>query len=188
MKEEKMLFKDKWVSIIEKTIKNGGKYLYSKADWCNSQGVAILPFAFKDEQLKLLGRFEVCPAHSDELELCSITGGMDKEGENALVTAWRELIEEGGYKVKQEDIIYLGSVRPSKASDMTTHLFSVPMNDESRFEVVEATGDGTAGEEGAYCDWITEEQLILSKDPLLHAMYVRMMKYGTDYQPYEKKY
>ncbi|MCC3687448.1 NUDIX domain-containing protein [Bacillus cereus] len=173
------LFKNKWNTVVEKEMDNGCRYVYNKAEWCNSQGVAILPFRnvvvnnWGFTEREYLGRFEVCPAHSEEIELCSITGGMDKEGEAPVVTAWRELIEEGGYKVPVENIIYLGTVRPSKASDTTTHLFAVDLGDG--FEEVEAVGDGTIGEEGAYCDWITGKQLVDAKDPLLHAMVMRLL-------------
>lgn len=177
------LFKNKWVTVVEKTLDNGSKYVYSKADWCSSEGVAILPYrarAINEDwgyyKPEFLGRFEICPAHSDDIELCSITGGMDKEGESPAFTAKRELIEEGGYDVPVENFVYLGTVRPSKASDTTTHLFAVDL-DKGANEV-EATGDGTLGEEGAYCDWVSLEEATDCKDPLVHTILMRAIKEG----------
>lgn len=178
----KELFSSKWLSIQEKTLANGGKYLYTTAEWCNSAGVAILPFRRKLQNdwgytvFEFLGRYELCPAHSDELELGAIMGGMDKEGEEAKVTAWRELMEEGGYKVPLENIIDLGTSRPSKASDNIMYLFGVDLDKES--EEVEATGDGTLIEEGGYSQWITTGELANAKEPLLQTMYVRLSQGG----------
>lgn len=175
-------YTSKWLSVHEKTLDNGSTYMYSHAGWCNSQGVAILPFrrkttnAFGFSTFEFLGRYEICPAHSDDVELCSITGGMDKEGEMPVFTAMRELIEEGGYKVPVENIEFLGTVRPSKASDNTMFLYAVDLDIGA--EEVEATGDGTLGEEGAYCDWVDAEQLLCAKDPLLHTMMSRLAYEG----------
>lgn len=183
MSKIRTLFENHWLSLKEKTMDNGSTYVYSHAGWSGGEGVAILPFrsklvspAWKYYQPEFLGRYEICPAHSDDVELCSITGGMDKDGESPVFTAMRELIEEGGYKVPVENIVYLGTVRPSKSSDTTNHIFAVNLDDGS--EEVEATGDGTIGEEGAYCSWINQEQLIKAKDPLLHAMYLRSLEMG----------
>lgn len=166
-----ILFKNKWVEVHEKVTEKG-RYVYSHSVWCGGQGVAVLPFKIEDGQLYLLGRYEICPAHSNTFELCSITGGMDVEGESPVFTAKRELLEEGGFKAKMEKFIYLGEVKPSKQSDTTQHLFVVDVTGLEQGEIV---GDGTFGEDGAYCDWITPEQLSDAKDPLLHVMFVRAL-------------
>lgn len=168
------LFKSKWLTVREKTMDNGGKYLYTHAEWCNSQGVAVLPFRFTGElqRMEFLGRFEVCPAHSDKVELCSITGGMDKEDELPIHTALRELEEEGGYQIPVVKMWNLGQVRPSKASDNTMHLFGALIDDSAI--KVEAIGDGTLGEEGSFCEWIDSYDVLHAKDPLLHTMYLRL--------------
>lgn len=182
MTNVKKLFSNKWLSIVEKTLDNGAKYVYSTAEWCNSGGVAILPFRRKIANdwgytvFEFLGRYEICPAHSEKLELGAIMGGMDKEGEEPVVTAWRELIEEAGVEVPVENIIPLGTSRPSKASDNIMYLFGVDL--DKGFKEVEATGDGTLLEEGGYSDWITLEELANAKEPLLQTMYVRLAQAG----------
>ncbi|MFJ8247371.1 NUDIX hydrolase [Peribacillus asahii] len=182
MSEVKALFQSKWVTVNEKTLDNGGKYLYMSSDWCKSKGVAILPYrevvvnAWGHKELQFLGRYELCPAHSDEIELGAIMGGMDKEGEEPVVTAWRELQEEAGYKVPIENIVYLGTARPSKASDNTIYLFGV--NVDKGFELVDATGDGTLVEEGGYSKWVSKSEMVFAKEPLLSVMHMRLQQTG----------
>lgn len=179
MSTEKVLFESKWLSVIEKTLDNGGRYLFTRADWCNSKGVAILPYRFnEDKGVEFLGRYEHHPSYSDNLELGAIMGGMDKEGEEPVVTAWRELIEEGGCKVPIENIFSLGKSRPSKSTDNLMYLFAVCLDDG--FEKVEATGDGSLVEEGGYSKWIDLGELIESDEPLLQSMYVRLAFRKTD--------
>ncbi|WP_324655133.1 NUDIX domain-containing protein [Bacillus paranthracis] len=176
----KELFHSKWLALQEKTLDNGGKYIYTTAPWCNSEGVAILPYKrvvvnnWGHTEMQFLGRYELCPSHSDKLELGAIMGGMDKEGEEPIVTAWRELIEEGGLKVPVDNIMYLGTSMPSKSSDNIMYLYAVDI--DKGFEEVEATGDGTLIEEGGYSKWISLSELVNAKEPLLQTMYLRMMQ------------
>lgn len=167
-----VLFRNKWVEVREKVTEKGS-YTYSHSIWCNGEGVAILPFKIENGQLFILGRYEVCPCHSDEFELCSITGGMDKEGESPAFTAKRELLEEGGYNVPLHKFVYLGTVKPSKQSDTIQHLFVVDITGKEQGEIV---GDGTFGEEGAYVKWITASELTNAEDPLLHTMFMRAVE------------
>lgn len=176
MSTEKVLFESKWVTVVEKTLPNGGKYIYTKADWCNSHGVAILPYRRSKKSghnIEVLARFELIPSHSDDLELGAIMGGCDHAGEEPVVTAWRELMEEGGYKVPIENIIDLGVSRPSKSTDSTMHLYAVNVN--LGHEEVEATGDGTLVEEGGYSKWISLDEMIYANEPLLQTMYLRLL-------------
>lgn len=174
------LFHSKWIAVQEKTTVGGEKYIYTTAPWCNNQGVAILPYRSKTikqwgyPEMEFLGRFEVCPAHSDMPELGAIMGGMDKEGEPAVYTAWRELIEEGGFEVPLDNILYLGTSKPSKSSDNTMYLFAVDL--DRGCKEVPAIGDGTELEKLGFSQWISLDELIASKEPLLQTMYLRLMK------------
>ncbi|MEX3625108.1 NUDIX domain-containing protein [Viridibacillus arvi] len=183
MSKVEELFNSKWLTVNEKTLDNGGKYLYSSAEWCNSEGVSILPYKHvpvrswgNEKKPIFLGRCELCPAHSDEIELGAIMGGMDKEGEAPVVTAWRELMEEGGIKVPIENIVYLGTSRPSKSSDNIMYLFAVDL--DKGYEEVEATGDGTLVEEGGYGKWIGMDEMVFAKEPLLQTMWLRLQQTG----------
>lgn len=149
-------------------------YTYTVNPRCSNECVAVLPYRYKDNtglNIEYLGRYEICPAHSDVTELCSITGGCDKPGKTPVEIAVMETLEEAGYIVSVEDMQYLGTVKPSKASAVTNHLYAVCVNDRVR---VEAPGDGTEGEIGAYCDWVSEYDATMSKDPMLSTMIHRL--------------
>jgi 8-oxo-dGTP pyrophosphatase MutT (NUDIX family) len=190
--DREVLFDTKWLQVKKAILGDEegnkvGEYIYQHAPWTKGQGVAIL--AYRDVELQeedfppgdfpghgifvreFLGRYELCPAHSTEYELCSTTGGMDVEGESPITTAIRELEEEAGFTTLPEHVIELGTVRQSKSSDGTTHLFAV---DIQHCREVEATGDGTVGETGSYMDWVSEEKATFCKDPLVSTMIQRL--------------
>jgi len=168
MEKEKVLFKNKWVSVIKKDF-----YIFARHDWCNSLGVALLPYRKKATgEYEYLGRFEIFHAHGEEVELCAITGGYDKAGESFADCAARELKEEGGYLVSSDQLVELGTSKPSKASDSTLHLFAVELNEQTPYET--PTGDGTIAEEGSYAKWLTKKELLASNDPNLLAMLIRL--------------
>ena len=123
--------------------------------------------------IEYLGRFETCPPHGNELKLCSITGGYDNADKFSLKQcAINELYEEAGYQVSPKYLIDLGTVYESKSSDTVIHMFAIDM-DLADVKKVEAIGDGTKGEEGAYCDWISKYDAITCNDPLLITMVTR---------------
>jgi hypothetical protein len=175
MKTE-IIYDNKWVSLAQATLDNGAKYIYSTEPWCKSNGVAVLVYRWVEDEYmnyrEYLGRYEICPAHSDKAELCAITGGCDKPEEEPIVTAVREVEEEAGYKVDITKVQFLGLVHPSKASDKEVFLYAV---DVTGMEQGEAIGDGTLGEVGAYTKWMSGHECIFSKDPVLATMIVRQM-------------
>lgn len=176
VKGTKTLFDNKWVSVKQITLDREGyevNYIYSSSGWCKSRGVAIMPYRLINDgkDVQILGRFEICPAHSNINELCSITGGYDNSDKFTLEQCvLNELHEEGGYIGNENDLEYLGSVRPSKSSDTTMYLYAI---DIDNCEKTDAITDGTIGEMGAYCDWVAVEDLMNCKDTLLHAMFIR---------------
>jgi hypothetical protein len=184
MSKIKILFKNKWVSVIEKTTNNNGKYIYSTHPWCNKTGVAVLGYKYIDNYLYVLGRYEICPAHSDEIELCALTGGYDNSDKYSLVQcALNELKEEAGYIGTEEKMIYLEEIKPSKASDTTIHLYAIDLNNA---ETCEATSDGTLGEVDSYCKLVTRAEAVYSKDPLLAVMIDRL-EYHCKIENYASK-
>lgn len=167
------LYKNKWIEVLEKTTDVNGKYVYTHSGWNNGVGVALVPYKIENNEMKILGRYEICPAHSDEVELCSITGGWDNMETHSIVEcAVGELKEEGGYLAKPTDLMSLGVVKASKSSDTDIYLFAV---DITHAEACEAVSDGTLGEIGAYCDWIEAKQAMFCKDPLLGTMMMRLV-------------
>jgi 8-oxo-dGTP pyrophosphatase MutT (NUDIX family) len=119
-----------------------------------------------------LGRYENCPPHKDGIALCSLTGGME-EDEEPTQSALRELKEESGITT-DEELESLGTVRSSKASDSTGYLFAVDLSEVPDQPKYTGKGDGTKGEEGSYCKWVSREEAINAKDTILITMIARL--------------
>ena len=173
-RQDKMLFHNDWLSLKEKD----GKYVYSHEERCNGHMVAVLGWRSKEQSLEILGRYEVCPAHDDGLKLCSLTGGIDKNNGDweklALEFAEKELKEESGITIPKKKFKSLGIVRPTKSTDTYVHLFSVELMNEEPLS--EPEGDGSEGEKGSYCKWVSYDEAVNCKDPLLHSMMLRLKK------------
>lgn len=180
MKDE-FVYEDKILSLK----RLDGWYLYGhmsrtqEAVDGSGQGVAVLVYTMKDNKVdKVLGRFERCLPHkSEEYGLTSITGGVDI-GSDPLISLLRELDEEAGIWFDEtnlhevEDRMHiLGTCRPSKQEDSVWHLFSFDATGLARRE--QSVGDGTKGEEGAYCEWVEPWQVLNCKCPLVSMMMVR---------------
>src|SRR5690606_37557531 len=147
----------------------GTQYTYASDIWCDSEGVAVLPYRLKHNYLdvktpEFLGKYEVCPSDSEELELRAITGGRSK-GESHAFVARKKWIEEGGYEVPVEKFTYLGEVLPLKSSDKRMHLFTVDIDSFNQKEV-------DIKEDGSHTEFISVEKLSSAKDSLLHAMFI----------------
>jgi hypothetical protein len=97
---------------------------------------------------------------------------VDKVGKSVAQIAIEELEEEGGFKAMADQVLDLGILRPSKGSDTVQHIFAIDMDQEG-IVPCEATGDGTQGEVGAYCKWVSFMDAVGCKDPLVHAMILR---------------
>ena len=161
----KTLYRNEWLSLQE-TLDG---YVYAHEEKSDGQGVAVL--AYRAKPLLVVGRYENCPCHFDGMALTSLTGQVDP-GETPLQTAARELFEEAGITAGHDEFQSLGTVRPSKAADTTMHLFAVDIGDR---DIGRGPGDGTKGEEGAYCKWVDHEQALISKSPVLATMVARLV-------------
>lgn len=173
--QDEFVYEDKMLSLK----KLDGWYLYGhmsrteEASDGSGQGVAVLVYTMKDGKVnKVLGRFESCLPHKSEADgLTSITGGVDK-GSSPDEAAVHELNEEAGISLSgRETLIYLGTCRPSKQEDSLWHLFALDATGKERRE--KSIGDGTKGEEGAYCAWVEPWQAAGCKCPLVPTMLVR---------------
>ena len=161
----KVLAKNEWLSLRETD-----GYVYAHEEKSDGMGVAVL--ASRWPPLQIVGRIERCPCHFDDFALCSLTGQIDA-GESPLATAVRELFEEAGITAGPDEFEALGQVRPGKATDTTMHLFAVNIGPDR--DIGRGPGDGTKGEEGAYCQWIDYAKAVMSKDPLLATMAARAL-------------
>lgn len=163
---DKTLYEGKWLSIIERD----GWYQFARIPG-STGGVSILIYR-QDPEKPILGRFEICPAHEDGLSLTAVSGGIE-EGMTPRNTAYNETFEEAGYKVDNLD--FLGKVKLSTNQDTDVYLFA---SDVTGLERHEAPGDGSKGEEGSYCDWVTIEEAVMSKSAILGSMIIRAQLKG----------
>ena len=172
----KTLFKTKWIELIELNDPDHGvdSYICTHSPWTNGQAVAVLPYRVTKEGEESLIRHELVPCWTHKkLSPCSLTGGMDVEGESALDCAIRELEEESGYSCKDNEKWYpLGMSRLTKSSTSIVHLFAVNLTD---VEAGDPAGDGTALEDIAYCEWVHDVD-DFSQDPLLETMIYRLSR------------
>lgn len=173
---DNFLYKDDFLSL--KVMDGWYKYAHMSrtqpaADG-SGQGVAILVYTRTREGKldKILGRYETCIIHRSEAEgLTSITGGVDA-GKSVEESAVHELQEEAGYEdVHPSQLEPLGTCRPSKQEDSLWHLFAFDASGLKRRE--ESVGDGTKGEEDAYCNWVEPYLALGCKCPLVPTMFIR---------------
>ena len=161
---EQILYENHYLSL-----KKRGNYIYSHESRANGKLVAILVYDSSRPDA-VLGRYEICPAHEDTSpQLCAITGGVEK-GRTPIESAITELREEAGYCADESNLEPLGEVRPSKSADTLTYLYAFDANGKVQHKV---TGNGSEYERGAYCKWVSKEQAIWSKDPLMALMIAR---------------
>ena len=164
--KDRRLFKNNYIEVLEKD----GWYTYTRHN--NGNGaVAILGFV--REPFLVLGRFERTIPHDDGITLSSLTGGVE-ESEEFKTAAVREFKEESGFDADKEDLIQLGAIRPSKSSDQTVQLFAIELVGMDADKTYKGEGDGTRGEKDAFCKFVSVEDAINSKDPILITMVTRL--------------
>ena len=164
--KDRELYHGEWLSVR----RTAGDYEYVHQQKMGGEAVAVLGYVSS----WLLGRFEICPAHGERRPtLCALTGGIEP-GESPVEAAVRELQEESGFAVPLNSVRELGRpVRPSKASDTVIHLFTAPIKTELVDGDFFGPGDGSEGEEGAFCRFVHLRDALDSKDPLLATMAAR---------------
>jgi hypothetical protein len=131
--------------------------------------IYLLPYRLPKEGAYLLGRFEVCPAHSSKQDLYAITGQCEP-GADPLDIAVMELHEEGGIIVAPAEFIALGTGYLTKQADTLAHFFTVDVTDLPRGT---APSDGSRFEQGSYCDWVTRSEALSAKCVGLQALIAR---------------
>lgn len=161
---DKILYSGKWLSVIERD----GWYVFSRET--TSKGVVYILIIDRNKQEPILGRFEVCPAHSDKTQvLTSITGGINIK-RKPLDVAVEEIYEEAGYRISPKQIIHLGKVNLTKSTDTIGYLYAVDVTGLKRGK---APGDGSFGEVGSYCDWVSIEEAAGCKCPIMSTLLFR---------------
>jgi 8-oxo-dGTP pyrophosphatase MutT (NUDIX family) len=164
---DKILFQNKYLAVIDRD-----GYIFSREVRCDGKIISVLPFRNRANGMEFLARQEICPAHGPELELCSITGGVEA-GESIQQAAKEELLEEAGYEVNLDELINLGVAQPSKSADTTVYLFAVDISEKTQMV---AKGDGTPLEASGSVQWVDHGQAIQITDPLIVTAVVRLMQ------------
>jgi 8-oxo-dGTP pyrophosphatase MutT (NUDIX family) len=157
-----VLFANPWLSL-----KRIGNYVYSSETRSNGKLVAVLIYD-SSKPGQYYGRFEDCPSHFDGMKLSALTGGVEKD--DPMSTAVHEIKEESGFTALESELDNLGTVRSSKSSDTVVYLYAWDAKDKTPET---PQGDGSDGEVGAYCEWVSEKDYAWCKDPLAATMILR---------------
>src|SRR3970040_2877235 len=107
---DKVLCETPFLRLIERD----GWYYFAQVP--NSPGGVMILLYRTDNEKSILGRYETCPAHGNELALTSIAGGIEKD-EFPLDAAIRESYEEAGYNLENTPIVGLNRCRLSTNQD-----------------------------------------------------------------------
>ncbi len=159
--------------------------LFRRYGWCecisqnNVRGtVFVLIYRITDNGIEILCRHEHTPAHESELRdsinrYASISGSWDDKTNSSLECAQTEVREETGYIISIDELIDLGTIYPSKFLCTCGYLYAVEIKDHDRIDII---GDGTPGEIGASCEWISGAKAICeSSCPSIGCSYARLM-------------
>ena len=179
-----ILYQTPWISV--RRLSNysddpSNTYDFLHEDRCNSSIVALLPYKKSlNNRISFLLRNEFTPAWSTaKLCLSSITGGVDGDEEDYLETVIRELHEEAGILIpenEQNRIEFLGVCKGTKSCDTNYQLFAI---DVTGLEQEEPTTDGSYSESISNNQWFKDSDIsdVIDKalDPLV---YVLLMKAG----------
>ena len=106
-----------------------------------------------------------------------ITGTIEYEDDSLLLTATRELKEEGGFELptdSSERWLFLGPIYLYKNSDQVVPVFAV---DVTGIEQKEPTGDGTDKEALSYLKMVPVSDGISSDEGIVLASFIRLFNY-----------
>jgi 8-oxo-dGTP pyrophosphatase MutT (NUDIX family) len=106
-----------------------------------------------------------------------ITGTVDYEDDTLLFTAKRELKEEGGFEVPENQNgrwIFLGSFYPYKDSDRQVPTFAVDVTDITK---TEPATDGSKKEELSTLEMISTNQIMITDETIVLAAFLRLFNY-----------
>jgi hypothetical protein len=180
MASDKILHSTDYLDLIER---EGVVGILSKIN-----NVVILPFISDDQGLPLfigvLKEFNVF--RDGNYAISPITGSSDEEDPNFLETAKRELLEESGYTVSDnERWHFLGNVVSSKFVDHEQPCFAVDVTNLTRGE---ESGDGSKKEELSKFVFIPANDVVKCKDVFIPALFLKLFKFvlGKDIQRSEE--
>ncbi len=139
--------------------------------------VVILPYISDNEGLPLLIGVlkEYNVFREGGYSISPITGSSDEEDPNFLETARRELAEESGYEVSDnERWFFLGNVVSSKFVDHEQPCYAVDVSDIERQN---PQTDGSKDESLSEFVFIPANDVVKCKDVFIPALFLKLFKY-----------
>jgi len=170
---EAYMLRNKWLS-LKKLYGPTGEYVISHEERCAGKIVAVLPYVPDSvgRESYVIVRNEFTPPWSQsELQMSSITGGVD-EGEEPVVAAARELFEETGMKAPVSELVSLGTVRGTKSSDTMYYLFTVDVSKYLK-DYKEVTGEDDNEKRAHNTTIIPVNENPEIRDTILHSLLYR---------------
>jgi 8-oxo-dGTP pyrophosphatase MutT (NUDIX family) len=150
------------------------------------ESVIILPFVKDDQGLPLMLGVLKERNHFREggYSVSLISGTTEEEDPDYLATAKRELKEESGFDVDDNDKWYfLGTVTASKMVDAEHPCFAVDVTGIKRGE---ATTDGSEQEKMSEFIFIPANDVVKSKDVFLPAIFLKLFKFVVGMDLYNR--
>jgi 8-oxo-dGTP pyrophosphatase MutT (NUDIX family) len=178
-KEEKILYSSDRFEVVD-----AGENKGVRTKW---DSVLILPFVSDDRGLPLsLGVLnERNFFRNGGYALSVISGSPEDEDPNTLATAQRELLEETGYDVKEEERWYfLGTLTGSKFVDSIHPCYGV---DISNLNPGEPLTDGSEQEKLSQFVLIPSNQVLSIEDPFVPSLFLRIFKYVVGMDIYNRE-
>lgn len=172
MKQQpKILFSDKWFDIVDM---DGHVGMKSK-----SMTVAVMPYTTDKngmvEDIGLIHEYN----QFREGDYCDtlITGTVEYEDDSLLFTAIRELKEEGGIEMTEDEsekFIFLGTIYPLKDSDKIIPIFAVDVTGK---DINKPQGDGSKKEELSKFAMTKVGDGLISDEALVLSAFLRLFNY-----------
>jgi 8-oxo-dGTP pyrophosphatase MutT (NUDIX family) len=178
-KEENIVYKSNWFDVVEDGEIKG---IRTRLD-----SVLILPFTSDDRGLPImLGVLnERNSFRSGGYALSIISGSPEDEDPNILSTAQRELLEETGFDIKEEERWYfLGTLTGSKFVDSIHPCFAV---DVTGISPEKPKTDGSEQERLSKFTLIPANDVISIEDPFVSSLFLRIFKYVVGMDIYNRE-
>lgn len=147
-----------WLQVIQTA--NG--YYFSRRKNRNSVAVFLVRQPDPKKDWEVLVRMQPLPIHNslpgEEMQLfpCPITGGLDNPNEDPEECAIREALEEAGYQIELDELVYLCNYLVGTQTDETVYVYYADVTD---LKPIEATQDGTVFEAASKNVWHDLEYL-----------------------------
>jgi 8-oxo-dGTP pyrophosphatase MutT (NUDIX family) len=177
--KEKIVYKSEWFDVVEDGESEG-----IRTRW---DSILILPFTSDDRGFPLmLGILDEKNSFRENgYSISIVSGSPEDEDEDLLSTAKRELLEETGFDIKEDERWYfLGTLTGSKFVDSVHPCFSV---DVSGITPSEPKTDGSMSEKLSKFRFINSNEVVYVEDPFISALFLRIFKYVVGMDIYNRE-